>query len=181
MFKLIGDFPDYAIYDDGRVWSNKSKKFLLPYKMPTGYLRVTLRKEGRPHYKYVHRLVADAFVDNPNNYEEVNHKDENKSNNDFTNLEWCTHKMNNNYGTKNNRANDTKQNSTKWKKHLDNLHNQGKKKVLCKETGQVFDSITEAAAFAGCTLQNISIVLRGKGNTAKGYHFSYYEEVDYGE
>ena len=163
MFKLIGDFPDYAIYDDGRVWSNKSKKFLLPYKMPTGYLRVTLRKEGRPHYKYVHRLVADAFVDNPNNYEEV------------------THKMNNNYGTKNKRANDTKQNSPKHKRHLDNLHKQGKKKVLCKETGQGFDSITEAAAFIGCTLQNISIVLRGKGNTAKGYHFSYYEEVDYGE
>ena len=87
MFKLIGDFPDYAIYGDGRVWSNKSKKFLLPNKMPTGNLRVTLRKEGRPHYKYVHRLVADAFVDNPNNYKEINHKDENKSNNDFTNLD----------------------------------------------------------------------------------------------
>ena len=136
MFKLIGDFPDYAIYDDGRVWSNKSKKFLLPYKMPTGYLRVTLRKEGRPHYKYVHRLVADAFVDNPNNYKEINHKDENKSNNDFTNLEWCTVAYNTRYsythlGRKGNHTTDIK-----CKLKVDN------------EVVGEFHSIKEAAEYA---------------------------------
>lgn len=52
------------------------------------------------HTVYVHRLVALAFIDNPNGYLEVNHKDENKSNNAVDNLEWCDHTYNANYGTK---------------------------------------------------------------------------------
>ena len=63
----------------------------------TGYKFVILDKKTC----YVHRLVAEAFVDNPNNYPQINHKDENKANNSVENLEWCTEKYNMNYGSRN--------------------------------------------------------------------------------
>lgn len=64
-----------------------------------GYHRVGLWKNGKGVFSLVHRLVAMAFLDNPDNYKCVNHKDENKSNNCVDNLEWCDHTYNNNYGT----------------------------------------------------------------------------------
>ena len=67
----------------------------------TGYLRVSLAKNGTFISKQVHRLVANAFLPNPNNYPIINHKDENKQNNNVNNLEWCTVEYNNNYGTHN--------------------------------------------------------------------------------
>ena len=60
------------------------------------YLHVSIGGKSRD----IHRLVAKAFLENPNNYEEVNHKDEDKTNNCVDNLEWCTHKYNNTYGSK---------------------------------------------------------------------------------
>jgi hypothetical protein len=63
------------------------------------YLHVTLSNEGKIKAPFVHKLVADAFVDNPLNLPHVNHKDENKINNNCSNLEWCTQKYNRNYGT----------------------------------------------------------------------------------
>lgn len=64
-----------------------------------GYKFVVLRKDCKSHQVLVHRLVAQAFIPNPDNLPEVNHKDENPSNNCVENLEWCTHKYNSNYGT----------------------------------------------------------------------------------
>lgn len=66
-----------------------------------GYKRVCLRNNGIKIYKLIHRLVAKAFIPNPNNYPVINHKDENHSNNKVENLEWCTVEYNNNYGTRN--------------------------------------------------------------------------------
>ena len=62
-----------------------------------GYLKVSLAKEGKQTYHLVHRLVASAFIPNPNNYPCVNHIDENKKNNKAVNLEWCTHSYNHLY------------------------------------------------------------------------------------
>ena len=62
-----------------------------------GYLTVNLKKDGKYKNFKIHRLVAGAFLDNPNNYPEVNHKDENKANNKVINLEWCTRKYNQTY------------------------------------------------------------------------------------
>ena len=70
-------------------------------RIDTGdYLFVSLQYKGKGKNCRIHRLVAIHFIDNPNNYKEVNHKDEDKSNNSVDNLEWCTHKYNSQYGTR---------------------------------------------------------------------------------
>lgn len=73
---------------------------LTPFLNHNGYLLVRLQKNNIPKTWRVHRLVALAFLENPFNYTDVNHKDEVKTNNSVDNLEWCTRKYNNNYGTK---------------------------------------------------------------------------------
>lgn len=89
----------YAITSCGKVWSYKSKKFLKARYDKDGYISVALRKDGKTKYFFVHRLVAMAYIPNPNNLPEVNHKNEIKSDNNINNLEWCTRKYNANYGT----------------------------------------------------------------------------------
>lgn len=75
-------------------------KILSPAKDKNGYLKVHLCYNGKHNIIRVHRLVAQAFLPNPDNLPEVNHKDEDKTNNNVDNLEWCDRKYNNNYGTK---------------------------------------------------------------------------------
>lgn len=75
-------------------------KVLSPAKDKNGYLKVNLSCNGKNNIIRVHRLVAQAFIENFDNLPEINHKDEDKTNNNVTNLEWCDRKYNNNYGTK---------------------------------------------------------------------------------
>ena len=89
----------YAITEDGRVWSYRNKKFLKLQKGKTGYYKVVLSKNNTQKTYNIHRLVAIAYIDNPNDYPCINHKDENKLNNKVENLEWCTYQYNSNYGT----------------------------------------------------------------------------------
>lgn len=74
-------------------------KVLKPALADGKYYFVALNKNGCVHQLKVHRIVAMAFIPNPNGYKEVNHKDENKLNNEVSNLEWCDRKYNANYGT----------------------------------------------------------------------------------
>ena len=84
----------------GRTLVCRTKmKVLNTYKSKNGYLMVHLYKNKHSHHALLHRLVAVAFIPNPNKLEQVNHKDENKSNNLPYNLEWCDRKYNVNYGT----------------------------------------------------------------------------------
>ena len=83
---------------------------------PKGYRIINVRYNGK-HYTYkVHRIVAQTFIPNPDNLPEVNHKDENKSNNRVDNLEWCTHLYNNLYGTRVERIAEKNKISQKGKK-----------------------------------------------------------------
>lgn len=110
IFKEITGFPGYYISTFGRVKSHKRKTecFVTLYDDTRGYLGVHLWKDNKQYPKKVHRLVAEAFIDNPSNLRDVNHKDENKRNNCVANLEWVSHQCNINYGTHNERANLSK-------------------------------------------------------------------------
>ena len=98
---VVGYEGLYEISNMGRVKSIKfnKEKILFLQKDKDGYLRSGLRKMGKLKKYFVHRLVAEAFIPNPNNLPIVNHKDENKQNNCVENLEWCTVKYNNSYGS----------------------------------------------------------------------------------
>jgi hypothetical protein len=88
----------YQVSNSGRIKSVKNNIIRKP-RIARGYLYVNLSKSGKKKTYKIHRLVAQHFIPNPNNYPCVNHKDEDKLNNFLNNLEWCTFKYNTNYGT----------------------------------------------------------------------------------
>lgn len=88
--KIHSELRNYMVYEDGRIFSVKRQKFLKPSIDRYGYLRVTLFKNNVRHYLTVHRIVGILFVPNPDNKEQINHKDGNKLNNHKNNLEWST-------------------------------------------------------------------------------------------
>ena len=101
MKDVVGYEGLYAVTSCGKVWSYRNEKFLKPRDNGNGYLFVNLYKNGGYKPKQIHRLVAEAYIPNPDNLPQVNHKDENKANNCLQNLEWCDAKYNSNYGTRN--------------------------------------------------------------------------------
>ena len=140
----IKDFDGYFVSSYGRVWSNNQKARFLSFSIDKcGYFHVKLYKNKKPYSRLVHRLVAEAFVDNPNGYKEVNHLDEHKDNNRANNLEWCTRTHNILYG---------KAGKERYEKMkvTQRLTHSGQRAVECLDakTGEVlhkFRSVGEAA------------------------------------
>lgn len=91
----------YAITMTGRVWSYKRKKFLKPVADSHNYLQVHLYKDNKQKNFLVHRLVAETYIPNPDGKPQVGHIDDDKTNNDWSNLYWTTAKNNCNYGSRN--------------------------------------------------------------------------------
>ena len=97
----------YEVSNIGNVRNVRRNKLLRLQKTNNGYIRVVLSKNGIKTGFQVHRLIAQAFLPNPDNLPQINHKDEDKTNNNVTNLEWCDAKYNNNYGSRKDKARET--------------------------------------------------------------------------
>lgn len=99
IWKHINGYEDYMVSNLGRVKSLKrgKEKILVPLPNGKGYYKVCLWRNGSQKSFKIHRLVAEAFLDNPNNLPIINHRDENKQNNAVSNLEWCNEKYNHIY------------------------------------------------------------------------------------
>lgn len=104
----IDGFEAYEVSRNGNIRNCNTGKVLKPTLNTWGYPSVTLCANGKRKNVPVHRIVAMAFIPNPNGFPEVNHLDENKEHNAVSNLEWATKKANINYGTRTARANEKK-------------------------------------------------------------------------
>ncbi len=160
IWKDIEGYEKYQISNLGNVYSKKTHKLLTPKADKKGYLRVAFYENKKNNTFKVHRLVAQAFIPNPLNLPQVNHKDENKSNNTVDNLEWCDNHYNHEYGTREERVSKTMTN-----------HVSDSVPVMCVETGIIYPSISEAARQTKA--HNIFYCCTGKRNMSGGFHWKY--------
>ena len=164
-WKDIKDYEGlYQVSNWGRVKSlnyngTRKPRLMTPSETKKGYLVVHLRKNGESKTCRVHRLVAKTFIPNPNNLPQINHLDEDKTNNRVENLEWCTSKDNCNHGTRNERR----------------IKTQSKPVLQLSLSG---DFIREWSSIAECGRNGFHQGLvcqccNGKRKTHKGFRFMY--------
>ena len=103
----ISNYGEVKSLEKKAGFSTRKEKILKQHLDKDGYVKVYLCKNNKVKFLSVHRLIAEAFIPNPNNFPQINHKDENKQNNKIENLEWCTCKYNINYGTRTKRQKET--------------------------------------------------------------------------
>ena len=156
-WKLISKTNNlYAVSTSGRIMSMRDGRIMKTTISNKGYELVITHVDGKQKGYTVHRLVAEAFISNPNGYKEINHKDENKANNCSDNLEWCNHLYNQNYGTLGKRVGTIR-----------------KKKIRCIESGIIYDSLTEASKAMSVCSTAINNCLKKRSKTCCGYTWEY--------
>lgn len=136
----------YAITSCGKVYSYRTKKFLKPGTDKDGYLFVILSVNGNRKKYTIHRLVANTYIPNPDCLPTVNHKDEDKTNNSINNLEWMSNR--------------------------DNVIYSSGKKVICVETGIIYNSISDVALVLNVSIQAVSQAIK-KDRPCQNLHFKF--------
>lgn len=167
----LENYSSYEIYEDGRIYSYKSRKWLTLKPRQDGYIRVRLVNDnGEIKDLYLHRIIAQTFIPNPENLPCVNHKDENRMNCHKDNLEWCTYEYNINYGSRTermvqNRIYETPSSAIQVAK-------------IDKQTGEIleiFPSIKEAGRKCG-SASHINEAAHGKRKSACGFYWKIIEQ-----
>ena len=174
MCKLIEGFENYSIDRQGNVFNLITGTFKTPTsnKSGKGYMYVDLYSKGKHKRKYVHRLVAEAFIPNPENKPYINHIDGNPHNNNVDNLEWCTPLENVEHASKVLGA------MTQYK-----TANEKRKRAVWQidyKTGdkiKKFDSIAEASKETGIATSHIVSICRNKFKQCFGYSWCYVESL----
>lgn len=158
MEKRIKDFEDYAITDEGKVISYKynNPRIMKTWYQASGYENIKLCKNNKTYHFLIHRLVAEAFIPKVQNKEEVNHKDNDPTNNSIHNLEWC----------------DRKENLLQSYKTLSPIRNYNNCQLVKESSNEIiesFDSILEAAKYAKKNFNCSESFIRKTGKISKGY------------
>ena len=169
------DIPEYEglyqVSNLGRVKSlcYQGKKRDMTLKagvLSKGYLGVVLSKDGVRKNRSIHRLVAEAFIPNPCGLPCINHKDECKTNNTVTNLEWCDYKYNNHYGSRMDKVSKVQLNRKDLSRQVKQIDSTG-------TVVGVFPSLKEAERHTGIYNARISECCRGKVSSAGGFMWEY--------
>ena len=173
IYMPIENYEDtYAVSNLGRVKNIKTGRILKPYKNNKGYMLVHLYKNGIEKKYLVHRLVITAFKANPDNKFEVNHRNEDKTDNRLNNLEWISHKDNCNFGTRNERSATTKKANGDYEK----LASKYSIPVYCITNNTVYKSAREASRQLNISQPSITACCKGQYKQIKGYKFEYYNQ-----
>lgn len=150
----------YLVSNTGKV-KNKHGRLMKPIQQNNGYYKVMLYIKGKNKFLWLYRLVAETFIDNPNNLPMVNHIDETHDNDRVDNLQWCSARYNSNYGTLKERKTGIKVKGTPVYA------------ILPDGTDMYFDGLTRAAEYFGgsVTSSHIHKVLTGEQRTTGGLMF----------
>ena len=158
----------YQVSKSGKIKSIRNNIYLKPNLQVNGYLRISLSKNGKIQYKNIHRLVAETFIDNENNYPVINHIDGNKLNNNADNLEWCSY-QHNNLEARRLKLNITKKGKFNHKSRI----------VVQYDTNgniiKVWDYMGLITKTLGYDYTSISRCCSGKQKTSYGYIWKYKE------
>lgn len=161
-WRTVIEYSNYEVNQFGEIRHKQRKKVLKPRSNKGGYLYVNFKINGKNKNFAVHRIVANAFIPNPNGYAEVNHKDYDKTNNCVENLEWV----------------DSSQNKQHAYLKAENKESRGKAVNQYSKTGEfikIFGSVSEAAAECGCCVAAISNCCLGRTKTSQGFRWSFAE------
>lgn len=161
-WRIVDEYDHYEVNKKGEIRHRVRKQVLKPRLNPGGYAYVSFNIRGHRKNFAIHRIVAKAFIPNPNDYPEINHKDYNRANNCVDNLEWV--------------------NSSQNKQHMflkeENKNCRGKEVEQYTKTGEyirTFASLSVAAKEMGCTVGALSNCCLGRSKTSMGYQWKFSE------
>ena len=174
VMRPVADYPGYEVTSNGMVYSDRSQRFLKPSRQANGYLSVEMVGANGRKRVLVHRIVAKAFIPNPDSLPQVNHINERKDDNRVENLEWVTPRQNIRHGTCiARRMAHTDYTTEKRKQTALEMSRRTWRPTKNVDTGEIFRNAMEAARAYGISHSNICECGNGHRKSAGGYRWAF--------